>query len=83
MKSSNKFKTYYHRYGVIQEEEFNNYNEAVKFIQEGAENGELFGDCITDENKIVIRDFDAETHVCGRETPPKSRVGQKFKKEGE
>ncbi len=74
-------RAYFHRYGSIRYKEFATKEEAMDFIKEEADLGELFGDCIVDSNNVIIHDFDAETEVFGRKTP-KSRVGEKYKKEG-
>lgn len=71
------YKAYYHRYGSIDFEEFESLEESINFIKEGADHGELFGDCVTDYNDIIVHDFDSATEVFGRETP-KSREGSVY-----
>jgi hypothetical protein len=70
------FKAYFHRHGAIRSTTFDSLQEAENFLQHESAMGELFADCITDANDIVIRDYDAETAVFGREQPI-SRVGKR------
>lgn len=70
-------KAYYHRYGALDYEEYDTVEEAKRIIEYQEDMGECFGDCIVDENGIIVYDFDIDRTVLGRETP-KSRVGTKF-----
>ncbi len=71
------YKAYFYRYGVIQCEKFDNKEEAIDFIEDGVNNGELFGDCVVGPGDIIVHDFDAQAKVIGRNIP-ESRVGKVY-----
>lgn len=71
------YKVYFHRFGAVQFEEYNTIGEAEDFVYHEEYTGNLFADCIVDEEGIIIRDFNAETNVIGRELP-ESRLGKRY-----
>ena len=73
------YKVYYHRYGQIEYFTEETAAEAKKMMGLIEGNGDGFGDCIVDENEIIIHDFDSDTEVIGRKQPV-SRIGQPFRK---
>ena len=73
-------KGYYHRHGLIDYDGFDSVEEAIETIKMMEDEGECFGDCVVNEDGIIVYDFDAGTEVLGRKTP-KSRVGQEYEED--
>ena len=73
-----KFKAYFYRYGKKDYETFETEKEAIDFLNSSSETGEAFGDCIVDEDGVIVRDINSSTEVIGRETP-ENRVGNVYK----